>query len=79
MERTPLAVLALAIVASAADRGATARPRELGKQQQRVAGGTSQRAEVQARMIDQLIADLEDGRPVDPMEIDRALSAPGRR
>jgi hypothetical protein len=79
MDRTTLTILALAIVATtapAADGTATA-----GRRLTRVANGaqhaTGQQLDIQARRLDRLIDDLESGRPVDPLEVDRVLSEAG--
>lgn len=40
-------------------------------------GGARQQFELEQRRVDQLIDDLESGRPVDPARIDRALKRSG--
>lgn len=51
--------------------------RELARSAAQNKGGARQQFELEQRRVDQLIDDLESGRPVDPAQIDRALKRSG--
>lgn len=51
--------------------------RQLARSAAQNKGGARQQFELEQRRVNQLIDDLESGRPVDPSQIDRALKRSG--